>query len=113
MRATAFHSRALFAMLVFGMVGLAPFAPAWAQSLDLTLRDYGIAIGDSRVTHGIRLNFADRHLERVDGLNLTLWRGRNPERSRAYGLAVGLAGPELGMLRGVGVGLAGVGVEDN
>ena len=43
------------------------------RSLDLTVNHTGISIGDSREVTGLRLNFRDTRLKRVDGMNITLW----------------------------------------
>lgn len=43
-----------------------------AQQRDEGVR-YGISIGDSRRVKGLRINFRDRRMERVDGVNLILW----------------------------------------
>jgi hypothetical protein len=44
-----------------------------AQSLDLTVNDVGLSLGDSRRVTGIRINFRDRRMEEVNGVNITVW----------------------------------------
>ena len=43
-------------------------AVAPAQSLDLMYHNSGISIGDSRLVNGIRLNFRDEHMRKVNGV---------------------------------------------
>ena len=49
-----------------------------AASLDLGYRGWGISIGNAKRVTGVRINGVDRHVERVNGLNLTLW---NPHKN--------------------------------
>src|SRR3954468_4829750 len=62
-----------------------PFALG-AQVVDLTVHDNGIAIGDKPRVNGVRINFRDRYLEHVNGVNLTLWSPYEPARGRVSGL---------------------------
>lgn len=99
-------------------------APLFAQktpepkrSLDLTISGTGISIGDSRRVRGIRLNYRDSRLERVDGLNATLWYPYEDGEGDVNGIALGLpltGGRHIrGIALGVGVGatekLSGIG----
>jgi hypothetical protein len=87
--------------------------PALAQSLDLTVNGTGISIGDSRNVNGIRLNFRDRRLREVNGANITIWTPYEPARGRVRGLALGLPATGGRTIDGVGLGLIGLGVDDN
>ncbi len=60
------------------------------RSLDLTYRDFGVSVGNSRVTHGLRFNAIDRDVEVVDGLNLTIWYPGRNDAFQMRGLAFGL-----------------------
>jgi len=88
-------------------------APAHAQSLDLTVNDVGISIGDSRRVVGLRMNFRDRRMEEVIGVNATLWMPYEENRGTVRGLALGLPGTGAQSIRGVAAGLVGVGVFDD
>lgn len=57
-------------LAIAGMPGVLPAQPSY---LDLTINDVGIAIGDAPRVTGLRINFRDRHLERVNGVNITVW----------------------------------------
>lgn len=78
-----------------------------AQSLDIALAGYGLSIGNSKRITGIRINAVDRHVEEINGLNLTLWNpGENPDA--AYnGIAVGLIGTKARRVNGIA--LSGIG----
>ena len=84
-----------------------------AQSLDLTVDNFGLSIGDSRRVNGVRLNFRDRNLEQVNGLNLTLWEPIEPVQGDVRGLAIGLPTTGAREISGLGVGLFGVSARES
>lgn len=93
-------------------------SPARAQDADddpgwvLGVNDVGIGIGDVPRLTGIRLNYRDRALERVTGINATVWAPHEEMDGRVEGLALGVPVTGAGTLKGVGIG-AGVGVESD
>jgi hypothetical protein len=89
--------------------------PALATAQDSDARThYAISIGHHPRVDGIRLNFRDRDFDLVRGANVTIWQPyRNADLGRVEGLALGLPLTGVGELRGLGVGLAGVAVEDD
>lgn len=88
-------------------------AIAAAQSLDLTINNTGLSIGDSRFVRGVRLNFRDRNLDRVEGINATIWYPYDDARSsEVKGLALGLPTTGAHQISGAGVGVFGVGTEE-
>jgi hypothetical protein len=78
------------------------------RSLDLTVNHVGISIGDSREVTGLRLNFRDTRLERVDGMNITIWPAAKSSNGAVRGIALGL--PYTGGREIFGIS-AGVGIE--
>jgi len=82
---------------------------ASAQSLDLMVHNTGLSIGDSRVVHGIRLNFRDSRMREVDGLNATIWSPYDLPRGRVRGISLGLPVTGASEIRGIGVGAFGIG----
>ena len=55
-------------------------APATAGSLDLAVSGVGVSLGNSSRLTGVRVNLIDHDVQRVNGLNLTLWKARrNPD----------------------------------
>jgi hypothetical protein len=81
---------------------------ATAQSLDLAVGDYGLSFGNSKRFTGIRVNVVDRDVERVNGLNITLWTpGPSPE-AQFNGFALALIGTKAREIKGIA--LSGIGV---
>jgi hypothetical protein len=89
--------------------------------LRLTIHGNGLAIGDVPRVNGLRINLRDRHLERVNGVNLTFFntvdlilvepgdRSEHPGAGGTVnGLSIGLLGPEADRLNGVNIGGAAV-----
>ena len=83
-----------------------------SRSLDLTVNDVGISIGDSRRTVGLRLNYRDRRLEEAIGVNATIW---TPYEANGVvrGIALGLPATGARRVEGLGVGIFGVGAEES
>lgn len=48
--------------------------PGWA--INLGVSRFGLRLGNSSRWNGVRINFSDRAVREVNGLNLTLWRPR-------------------------------------
>jgi hypothetical protein len=88
--------------------------PVAAQSsLDLTVDGVGISVGDSRRVTGLRLNFRDRYLEKVDGINITLWSPYDDPRGVVRGLALGLPATGAERIDGIAAGIVGVGAAES
>jgi hypothetical protein len=43
------------------------------KALNLPFKKYGISIGNSYEFNGIRINFADEDVKRINGINFTFW----------------------------------------
>ena len=90
------------------MLVLVPALPrgAHAQGLKIAVGDVGIGIGAVPRIDGIRLNFRDgEELDRVRGINATIWAPYDDIRGDIYGLALGL--PLTGAHDITGIGLGG------
>ena len=98
--------RFIILLLLFVLAPLGTTSPtALGQSLDLAIQGNGISIGDSRKTNGIRLNFRDRNLEHVNGINMTIWQPHEPARGIVRGLAIGLPMTGGRHVQGIGFGV--------
>jgi len=75
--------------------------------IGLTIHDYGFSFGNAARINGVRLNVQDADLERVNGINVTLWKPREPLTGTVNGVQIGLL-PGSSEVNGVGVGLAGL-----
>src|SRR2546423_5173570 len=81
-------------------------------SLDLTVHDVGIGIGNSRHIDGLRLNFRDTAPFVAHGVNATIWtQSKEAADSEVDGLALGLPATGAGRVRGLALGL-GVGANE-
>lgn len=81
----------------------------WNGSIGIPSAVEGISLGNSRQFKGLRLNFSDCGIDKIDGVNVTLmWPLENPN-SEINGIALGLVGP--GAARITGIAVAGIGMQ--
>jgi hypothetical protein len=99
------------ALVLASAAARAEDAASEAWSLDLTVHDVGIGIGNSKRIDGLRLNFRDVAPFTVHGINLTLWSPADGGGGDVYGLALGLPATGARLLRGVGIGVFGLAIE--
>lgn len=113
LRATSKQGRVLAAraLLAAGLCAL-PSPAALAAQEGATHTRRVISIGNHPRVDGLRINFRDRDLGLVRGVNVTLW---NPERDArggtVKGFAIGLPLTGAGEIRGFGAGIFGVEAE--
>src|SRR5512136_1909064 len=82
-----------------------------AQGLNFPAKTWGVSFGNSKNFTGLRFNFRDDRVQKITGVNITLWRpSKNNAEAVVTGLSLGL-GPGGGRLRGVQIGLLGAGAE--
>ena len=77
-------------------------------SLDLTIGDRGLSLGNSPRLTGLRVNFRDSDVREINGVNITLWKARDNSHAVYNGISLGLIAPEGRHLNGVSIGLGGV-----
>jgi hypothetical protein len=82
-----------------------------AQVIDLTVNNVGVAIGDKPEMTGLRLNFRDRDLRRVNGVNATIWMPYQAATGTVNGIALGVPATGARSINGLAIGVFGVGVE--
>jgi len=104
-------SRTSLAVALISLV--AARMPLAAQVLDLTVNNVGLAIGDKPQMTGLRLNFRDRNLREVKGVNLTLWSPYEPPNGRVVGLALGAPTTGARRIDGGVLGVLAVGVSQS
>lgn len=73
-------------------------------SLDLTIDDFGIGIGNSRHVDGLRLNFRDTAPFTVHGVNATVWTPGEGAKGTVDGVALGLPATGASVIRGLALG---------
>ncbi|HVH69209.1 MAG TPA: hypothetical protein VM716_15175 [Gemmatimonadales bacterium] len=81
--------------------------PAGHFHVGLTIHDVGISYGNAPRVTGVRVNVQDAALEHVNGVNLTLWKPREPFSGTVNGLQAGVL-PGSETVNGVAIGVAGV-----
>src|SRR5512135_3173500 len=93
------------------LLGPASAGALRGQSLDIPAKTWGLSFGNSKNFTGLRFNFRDSRVERITGVNVTLWRPSKDDRDAVVtGLSLGL-GPGGGRLRGVQLGILGAGAD--
>lgn len=80
-----------------------------AWGLDLTVHHWGLGIGNVPRVNGLRLNYRDRDLIRVNGINATLWMPVREPEGVVNGVALGLPATGARSIRGLALGIAGAG----
>jgi hypothetical protein len=107
-----FQNRIIF--LVFSFLLSVPltasFKPVYSQALNFPTKTSGISIGNSKVFNGLRINFRDRNVDRINGINLTVWNSGNNKKAVVKGLSLGGL-PEAGVLQGIQIGIVGAAAE--
>src|ERR1700722_11666782 len=95
-------------LALLAAIGFAASANAQQDSVrsDSSRIGTGLSIGNTAGVNGLRLNFRDSRLERVNGVNLTIWL---PARGRGVvnGLELGVPATGSGSLNGVGIAIGG------
>lgn len=103
----------LFRASAAAMLAVAAIAPTLSAQRGAPVRRI-LSIGHHPRVDGIRLNYRDRELELVNGVNLTLWAPYEGYiGGRVNGVAVGLPLTAAGEIHGVSLGVFGVAAEDN
>jgi hypothetical protein len=99
------------ALLLFGGLFLCTMELP-AQGLNIPSRHYGISIGNSTRFNGLRLNFRDKNIEVINGINITVWTPRDMEttKGRVNGLAIGVPiAASSAQFNGISLAIAGAG----
>jgi hypothetical protein len=79
------------------------------KALNIPFRKYGLSIGNSREFNGIRINFADKNVKRINGLNVTFWLRKYKNYSSAVnGISIGVI-PTGGSMQPINIGILGLG----
>jgi hypothetical protein len=80
-----------------------------AQSLDIPSRRWGISFGNSKQFTGLRFNFQDSRVRRINGVNITLWVPKKDNTEAVVnGVSFGLI-PAGAHMRGIQIGILGAG----
>lgn len=87
------------------------------KAINFPFRKYGISIGNSCEFTGIRINFADKNVKRINGLNVTFWvknlsidKFPNNYDAVVNGITLGVI-PVGGSMQPINIGLIGIGAK--
>ena len=83
-------------------------APAFAQGGDQPARPI-LSIGNYPNVNGLRLNFRDSDLGRVNGMNVTAWTPYEPMSGTVNGVALGVPVTGANDINGLALGALGIG----
>lgn len=87
---------------------------SYGQGVGIPSKKAGLGFGNLAEFTGLRLNFRDKGVERINGVNVTVWNGRDEDQTGSVnGVYVGLPiAYSAERANGIGVGLFGVGARD-
>jgi hypothetical protein len=91
-------------------------AEAWSQGFGIPSKRGGIGFGNLPRFTGIRFNFIDRNVERLYGINVTVWNAKDESQQTGSmsGISIGLPiAMGLENQSGVSVGIFGTGAKKN
>lgn len=88
----------------------------YSQGVGIPTKNGGIGFGNLPTFSGIRFNFIDKNVEKINGANVTIWQPKNEEvqTGAVNGISIGLPlamGTEN--KNGIGLGIFGVGAKKN
>jgi len=91
----------------------APAGAAAQESIEVSGRPRApISIGNYPNVNGLRINFRDENLGRVNGMNVTVWTPVEPMSGVVKGIALGLPSTGAARIEGLGIGVFGIGAAD-
>lgn len=107
---------AMFRRFLIPVLLLSIVIDSFSQGVGIPSRKAGIGFGNFPVFTGIRFNFRDKNVEKINGINVTMWQPKTDEdqTGTVNGLSIGLPlafGTEN--RNGIGIGVFGVGTRNN
>src|SRR5216683_1598250 len=83
---------------------------SYSQGVGIPCKKGGIGFGNLPAFSGIRFNFIDKHVEKISGINVTMWqaKGEDDQTGTVNGISIGLPlaiGTEN--KNGIGLGIFG------
>lgn len=83
------------------------------KALNIPTKKYGISIGNSFEFTGVRINFADKNVKKINGINVTFWFNKfENENAIVNAISIGVL-PIAGKMQPINIGLLGVGTAKN
>jgi len=94
------------------IIGVIFISRSFAQSLDIPSNNFGISFGNSKNFAGLRFNYRDHQVNKITGINVTLWDSYENEHAVVNGISLGIM-PNAGYLTGIQFGALGVAAEQD
>ena len=79
-----------------------------SKGFNIAIKNYGLSFGNSPGINGLRFNFQDKNLHKVNGLNFTIWKPAHDANKNSVinGVALGLVMPYAERINGLSFGSA-------
>jgi hypothetical protein len=88
----------------------------FSQGVNIPAPNWGLSFGNSTKFNGIRFNIIDKDIEKINGINISVWGNKESERQTGTvnGISLGIpAAMGAANLHGINLGLIGVGAKNN
>jgi hypothetical protein len=88
----------------------------FAQGFNIPDAHWGLSFGNSTDFNGIRFNIIDKDINKINGINFSVWGHKESERQTGSvnGISIGLpAAMGAANLNGINLGIVGVGAKEN
>ena len=94
-------------LIIPGIYGICQNLNSDHKSLDIAIKNYGFSFGNSKGINGLRINFRDKNLYKVNGINITIWKPKDDANKNSVinGFALGIVMPYATKINGFGLGL--------
>ena len=97
--------------MLFFFVSVWEFQFIFAGPLTIPAKQWGICVGNQPRFSGLRFNFFDNNIDKINGINITLWKPQDKFTTGAVnGLSLGLL-PHAARLNGIQIGFLGAGAK--
>lgn len=93
-----------------------PLLSIFSQGLNIPARHWGISFGNSSRFYGIRFNLVEKDIEKINGINFSVWGAKDNSRQTGTvnGISIGIpAAVGTDYLNGINVGILGAGARQD
>lgn len=97
-------SRYFFSAMLMTIFTIVTAPAIKAQALSVPSKNWGLSIGNSQDFTGLRINFRDKHIGSLRGVNMTFWKPAKNYTGNFTGLGLGVVGPAAEHLNGIMIG---------
>ncbi len=101
--------------LTFFIIAL-PFLSVFSQGFNIPAKHWGISFGNSTRFDGLRFNIIDKDIDRINGINISVWGAKDDSRhtGTANGISLGIpVAMGTSNRHGINIGIFGAGARNN